>query len=310
MNLQGREEELEIYALSFPMLCAPPGSVVNLDHFSHLQELDLADCPRLEDDSDAIDVLIGADHYWDIVTGDITREGDGPVAISSRLGWLLSGPARDQIDQFSCTSTYLGLTESVNTEEEQDELTTQLQQFWDIESIGISEDSTLEDSEFSHIISFDSAQNRYCATLPWNSLHLHSTNYEVCLTRLHYLRDRLQKNGSLLQEYQSTFDEQLKSGIIEVVPNSEEGIQNCFFLPHHGVIRQDRDTTKLHIVFDDSAKADNNVSLNDCLSKGPNHTPLIFDIPLRFRFYKIALVADIEKAFHQILINPSDRDML
>ena len=106
------------------------------------------------------------------------------------------------------------------------------------------------------------------------------------------------------------FDEQLKSGIIEVVPKSEEIIQNCFFLPHHGVIRQDKDTTKLRIVFDGSAKADNNVSLNDCLSKDPNHTPLIFDILLRFRFYKIALVANIEKAFHQILINPSDRDML
>ena len=83
VNLRGRDEELEIYALSFPTLCAPPGSVVNLDHFSHLQELDLADCPYLEDYSDAIDVLIGADHYWDIVTGDITREGNGPVAISS-----------------------------------------------------------------------------------------------------------------------------------------------------------------------------------------------------------------------------------
>ena len=151
--------------------------------------------------------MIGADHYWDIVTVDITREGDGPVAISSRLGWLLFGLARDQINRFSRTATYLGLTESVNTEEEQDKLTTQLQQFWDIESIGISEDSTLEDTGFSHIISFDSTQNRYCAALPWNSIRLHSTNYELCLTHLHYLRNCLQKNESLLQEYQSTFDE-------------------------------------------------------------------------------------------------------
>ena len=81
-----------------------------------MQELDLADCPHLEDDSNATDVLIGADHYWDIVTGDITREGDGPVAITNRLGWLLSRPARDQINRFSRTATYVGLTESVNTE--------------------------------------------------------------------------------------------------------------------------------------------------------------------------------------------------
>ena len=125
--------------LSFPTLCAPPGSVVNLDHFSHLQELDLANCPYLEDDSDAINVLIGTDHYWDIVTGDISREGNGPVAISSRLGWLLSGPARNQIKESPHTATYLGLTEPMNTK---DELTAQLQQFWDIESIGISKEST------------------------------------------------------------------------------------------------------------------------------------------------------------------------
>ena len=33
-------------------------------------------------------------------------------------------------------------------------------------------------------------------------------------------------------------------------------------------------------------------------------------LSLRFKFYKIALVVDIEKAFYQILICPSDRDML
>ena len=126
-------------------------------------------------------------------------------------------------------------------------------------------------------------------------------NYELCLTRLYHLRNCLQRNKSLLQEYQSTFDEQFNSGIVVVVPESEEVIQNRFFLPHHGVVRQDEDTTKLRNVFDGSAKADDNVSLNDCLAKGPSHTPHIFDIPLRFRFYKIALVADIEKAFHQIL---------
>ena len=142
-----------------------------------------------------------------------------------------------------------------------------------IESIGISEETTLEDDGFSHIISFDSSQNRYCAALPWNLLHLHSTNYELCLTRL-------QRNESLLQEYQSTFNEQLNFHILEVVPESEEVIQNRFFLLHHGVVRQDKDMTKLRIVFDGSTKADYNVSLNNCLAKGPNHTPLIFDILL------------------------------
>ena len=52
------------------------------------------------------------------------------------------------------------------------------------------------------------------------------------------------------------------------------------------------------------------MSLNDCLEKGLNTTPHIFDILLRFRSYPIGIVADVEKAFHQIVMAPKDRNML
>jgi len=76
------------------------------------------------------------------------------------------------------------------------------------------------------------------------------------------------------------------------------------------VIREDKQTTKLRIVFDGSAKEPDHLSLNDCLDKGPNLTLNIFDILIKFRCYPIGMVADIEKAFHQIVIHLSDRDML
>ena len=37
-----------------------------------------------------ISLLIGADHYWDIVQDHIIR-GNGPTAMQSKLGYLLSG---------------------------------------------------------------------------------------------------------------------------------------------------------------------------------------------------------------------------
>ena len=126
---------------------------------------------------------IGADHYWNIITGDITRKGNGPVAISSKLGWLLSKPAKDQINKSSRIAIYLGLTELINA---QDELTSQLQQFWDIEPIGISKEAALEDNEFSQINGFSPSfyltAHRtdtvpHCCT--WNLLYLHSINYEL-----------------------------------------------------------------------------------------------------------------------------------
>ena len=41
-----------------------------------------------------VDLLIGSDVYWDIVTGKIVRGRDGLVAVNTRLGWVLSGPVQ------------------------------------------------------------------------------------------------------------------------------------------------------------------------------------------------------------------------
>ena len=42
---------------------------------------------------DTIDVLIGSDYYWQLVSGRVVRGDDGPVALHTNLGWVLTGPA-------------------------------------------------------------------------------------------------------------------------------------------------------------------------------------------------------------------------
>ena len=57
---------------------------VDLTHFTRLRELDLADDPQSYDGTTGnIDILIGSDHYWGIIIGDVTRKDDSPVAVSS-----------------------------------------------------------------------------------------------------------------------------------------------------------------------------------------------------------------------------------
>ena len=130
----------------------------------------------------------------------------------------------------------------------------------------------------------------------------------MCKKRLLKLHKKLENDPEILSQYNEIFEEQRRLGIIETVP--EQGKKGeTHYLVYHPVIRKDKDTTKLTIVFDASAKTFG-PSLNECLYKGPQLTPLVFDILLRFRAQVIALTADIEKAFHQISVDNDDRDYL
>jgi len=63
------------------------------------------------------------------------------------------------------------------------------------------------------------------------------------------------------------------------------------------VVKEDRTTTKLRVVYDASARSQSEPSLNDWLLSGPALTPLNLDGLLRFRLHKVALIGDLEKAF-------------
>ena len=150
VKLRGHDgEDIEICALTFPAICAPPVSSIDIYQFSVLRDLELAVDPPPDDNaSDTIDILIGSDHYWDIVIGDVTRDGDGPVAISSRLGWLPSGHTRNPQNCNSSVVDNLALLDSVDSA---DDITVQLQRFWDIEAIGIIECPVTKDDTFSSL---------------------------------------------------------------------------------------------------------------------------------------------------------------
>ena len=79
-----------------------------------------------------------------------------------------------------------------------------------------------------------------------------------------------------------------------VESTAEPDISGIHYLRHYAVVRRDKETTKLRIVYDASAKS-SRASLNDCLHAGPKFEQRIFDILLRFCIHAIAFTADIEK---------------
>ena len=76
----------------------------------------------------------------------------------------------------------------------------------------------------------------------------------------------------------------MKLGIIEEV-QSQGGTGQVLYLPYKEVVKEDRFTTKLRIVFDVSAKYKDTISLNDILFKGPCLNADLYSLLLKFRIH-------------------------
>ena len=102
--------------------------------------------------------------------------------------------------------------------------------------------------------------DRYEVKLPWKEDCLPSSNgYQLCESRLRLLHQRLRREPPLLSEYNKIIQDQLKTGIVEVVPpedlKNDNNTTRSHYLPHLAVVSKDRETTKVRVVYDGSAKA-------------------------------------------------------
>ena len=104
--------------------------------------------------------------------------------------------------------------------------------------------------------------------------------------------------------------EQEALGIIQEVDEKVPPyIRSTYYMPHQAVIREDKITSKLRIVYYASSKM-NGPSLNECLEARETYFADLFGVMIRFRWHRIGIMADIEKAFLSIGIEENDRDAL
>ena len=300
-------EHMELKLLVVPHICEPiNNAAVALDKYPQLKSLSFAS--DIEHPSQIKpDILLGCDQYWSLVTGEVVKSELGPIAINTHLGWILTGPVaiREITAMHATLITHVLRVDGVS---ENKGLEKQLQSFWNLESLGIIESNESVQTQFESHISLENG--RYVASLPWKECCLSlPTNYKLSLKRLHSLLKRLREAPELLVKYDAVIREQLSLGIVVMVPENEDTINRVHYIPHHAVIRRDKSTTKVRVVYDASAKL-NGPSLNECLYSGPPLHCKIFDILIKFRTHPIALVADIEKAFLMIQVAESDQDAL
>ncbi|XP_065182223.1 uncharacterized protein LOC135812933 [Sycon ciliatum] len=267
-----------------------------------------------------IDFLICADYFWQLVGNNVITLPSGLKLVSSEFGYLLTGcsSVRDECSNDDTTSLVVSSSGSIfsgaarvsnrNTED------SVLSQFWQLENIGIKDSPYANDDEIA-LAQFrkttEYSEGRYSIQWPWKPDDTEDqlpSNYGLALGRIKSLAKRLASDGQLLESYDKVIRQQLAKGIIEEVQLSGiSGKQHHF--PHHPVVTPAK-STKVRTVYDASAKASaTSPSLNDCLYRGPVLLPDLCGLLMRFRLKPIVISADVEKAFLQISIQPSDRDV-
>ena len=219
--------------LVVPMIATPIANPLDTEvlQLPYLKGLPLAH-PVTAAENFEISLLVGADFYWDLV-GDHIIRGDGPTAMSSKLGYLLSGPAL--LPQNPSTVVSILHVAAGHDREE-----CNLLKFWQVEDAAITPDEVGNpDQRFLKLYSESQISRQddgtYCAGFPWKEEHPPlPDNFNVCQKRTRSLAHQLAQCLGLLKTYDKILKEQMKKGFIEPVaePNKDGA---AHYIPHHPV---------------------------------------------------------------------------
>ncbi|XP_011859379.1 PREDICTED: uncharacterized protein LOC105556878 [Vollenhovia emeryi] len=245
----------------------------------------------------AVDLLIGSGatlSLFSVGQINLTREGCDLYLQKTRLGWIVAGgvPLQDS----SKNACHLSNLES------------QIAKFWEIEEIPMDKPKAREDVECeSHFVRTTTRDEdgRYTVRLLFRDTDKRLGESRTgALRRLLALERKFDMNAVLKREYSKVIDEYLNLGHMSLIENPDD---DGYYMPHHAVIKESSNTTKVRVVFDASAESSNGVSLNDMLMIGPTVQDKLFSHVIRFRTYKYVITADIEKMYRQVRLHADDQ---
>ena len=103
------------------------------------------------------------------MTGEIVKHEQGPIALNTCLGWILSGPVSEREGALPHTTlvTHVLRVDGIN---ENKSLDKELHSFWNLESIGIIESENIVQNQFEENVSF--VNGRYVVSLLWKESEL------------------------------------------------------------------------------------------------------------------------------------------
>ncbi|GBM78472.1 hypothetical protein AVEN_81536-1 [Araneus ventricosus] len=257
--------------------------------------------------SSDIDLLIGSDFICEILGERNLKISKRLMVTNSIFGEILQGRINDEGKVNEIQVNYLSVMDGKMDYDK-------INEFWELENMGINSQENIN-LEMQILEKFEEnttyTNGRYETKLLWKDDQSQlNNNYEIAKKRLFNLNEKFKRDKNLYLNYKEIIQQQLKDGIVEYANCEPNNRCPGYFMPHHAVIREQKETTKVRICFDASSKSKGQVPLNDLLYSGPNLNPELLRIVLKFRIGKIAMCADIQRAFLEIGIKENDRKYL
>ncbi|XP_055701653.1 uncharacterized protein LOC129800934 [Phlebotomus papatasi] len=270
--------------------------------WDHIKSLQLAD-PQYTVPG-KIDIILGAEYAFEINLPQTLKGDSGqPIAQLTIFGWIVGGRIDSPLNSITSLHTHYNLDEM-------------LKRFWEVEESHLDKQPLLTEEEvmceehFTQTHSRDDT-GRYVVKLPFKKDHKPLGNSSsTALARFQSLERKLSRDPDFHEQYKAFMGEYIGLNHMELVTGHDlKPEDESYFLPHQAVLRPTSETTKLRVVFDASATTrPNNPSLNDILAIGPTRQDDLLVLLLRFRTHKVAMSADVEKMYRQILVASEDRD--
>ncbi|XP_065093593.1 uncharacterized protein LOC135714204 [Ochlerotatus camptorhynchus] len=254
-----------------------------------------------------IDLVIGSEAFWEFHTGrKMSLGNDLPWLTETPFGWAVAGTASSQS---KC------IPRICNLSTKDDPLETALLKFWEIETIFDGPPLSVEENRCEQhyaATTIRDSSGRYIVSLPRtdNPEVVLGSSREIADRRLRSIERRIERDPATKDAYHRFIDEYLELGHMKKLDEPvDDDIPHCY-IPHHAVFKESSTTTKIRVVFDASCKTSSGYSLNDTLLVGPVVQEDLQALVLRFRIRFVAMAADVEKMYRQMLHFASDRRFL
>ncbi|XP_067215149.1 uncharacterized protein [Linepithema humile] len=278
---------------------------VSVDAFTLKIPKNLTLADPLFHQSRPIDLLIGAEHFWDLLCiGQIPLGPFLPIMQKTKFGWIIGGPMASSLKKDRARKC----CHVVTTQQLHD----QIARFWQLEECNPSIKGSVEDTICEDYFCSTTTRNeegRFVVSIPFReNLQALGQSKERAFRRLLAIERKLKGDISLSFEYRSFMSDYETSGHMSQVPMIQFNEKIAYYLPHHAVRKEDSTTTKVRVVFDGSAKTTSGLSINDVQYVGPVVQDDLFSILLRFRKHKFVISADIKQMYRQVLVRSDQRN--